>query len=95
MPPTNPLYDAITDYFVDCWNYFRVRYPALKESELILETIPAVTWCNACEKTYPTVQYGKTCPWCGSGETWLIQGNETNIREIAVPDDEEQADPSG
>ena len=39
-------------------------------------------------RNYPTVQYGKTCPHCGSGETWLLVGRECNIKEILVPDDE-------
>ncbi len=76
----------MTDYFVDCWNYFRKRHPVLDAAELELETIPAVTFCGSCEKTYPTVQYGRTCPYCQSGETWLIQGNECIIKEIEVED---------
>jgi hydrogenase nickel incorporation protein HypA/HybF len=72
----------MTDLFVDAWNYFRVRYPVLAESELKLVTDPAVTFCSACEKTYETVTYGRTCPYCGSGETWLLKGNGCVIREI-------------
>ncbi len=72
----------MTDYFVDCWNYFKNRYPLLAESELVLETLPAVTWCDSCKQTYETVKYGKTCPFCGSGETWLLKGNECIIKEI-------------
>ena len=34
----------MTDYFGECWDYFKVRSPFLEESELILETIPAVTF---------------------------------------------------
>lgn len=34
------------------------------------------------QNTYPTVKYGKTCPYCGSGETWLQQGREMNIKQI-------------
>ena len=41
-----------------------------------------MTWCDSCKKTYPTVKYGKTCPYCGSGETWLQQGREMNIKQI-------------
>ena len=26
------------------------------------------------------------CPHCGSPQTWLLQGNEFTINEIAVPD---------
>jgi hydrogenase nickel incorporation protein HypA/HybF len=72
----------ITDYFVDCWNYFKVKYPVLAQSELRLETIPAVTKCGNCGNTYETVRYGKECPFCHSMETWLVEGNECIIKEI-------------
>jgi hydrogenase nickel incorporation protein HypA/HybF len=74
----------VTDYFTDCWNYFRKRQPVLETAELEIIPIPAVTWCDACKRTYPTVQYGRTCPHCGSGETWLLRGNECIIKEIEV-----------
>lgn len=72
----------VTDYFVDCWDYFKRRHEVLKNSTLVLETIPAVTYCSNCEKNYETVKYGKECPYCHSGETWLVQGNECIIKEI-------------
>ena len=72
----------MTDLFSDCWNYFKPRHPILKDSVLELETIPAVTWCDSCKSEYETVRYGKQCPYCGSGETWLIKGNECIIKEI-------------
>mgnify|MGYP000518253586 FL=1 len=77
----------VPSYLVDCWNWYAKKTPLIEGSQLICETIPAITWCNSCKKTYPTVKYGKTCPYCGSGETWLIQGNEFTIKEIAVPDE--------
>ncbi len=49
-----------------------------------MEKLPAVTWCDDCKKTYPTVEHGKICPHCGSPQTWLLQGNEFNIKEIEV-----------
>ena len=72
----------MTDLFTDAWDYFKVRHPVLKESQLVLETIPAVTWCDNCKQTYETVKYGRECPYCHSGETWLLQGNECVIKEI-------------
>ena len=48
----------------------------------MLETIPAVTWCDSCKREYETVKYGKECPYCHSGETWLLKGNECIIKEI-------------
>lgn len=76
----------VTDYFADCWDYFKRKHPLLQNSELILETIPAVTFCEECGKTYGTVKFGKTCPYCGSGRTYLLRGREVLIKEIAVPD---------
>ncbi len=29
-----------------------------------------------------TVPQGRTCPYCGSGDTHLLQGNACSIREI-------------
>ncbi|MBR3554189.1 MAG: hydrogenase maturation nickel metallochaperone HypA [Clostridia bacterium] len=72
----------MTDLFVDCWNYFKGRHDVLKDSELILETIPAMTYCDNCKGTYETVKYGKECPYCHSGETWLLKGSECIIKEI-------------
>ncbi len=42
---------------------------------------PLLTGCDL------TVPQGKICPHCGSPQTWLLQGNEFTIKEIAVPDD--------
>ncbi len=72
----------MTDLFEDAWNYFRVRHPVLTDAKLELETLPAVTWCDSCKQEYETVKYGRTCPYCGSGETWLLRGNECIIKEI-------------
>ena len=72
----------MTDYFTECWDYFKSGHPLLKDSVLKLETIPAVTFCSSCERNYPTVEYGRNCPYCGSGETWLITGNECVIKEV-------------
>ncbi len=72
----------ITDLFVDCWNYFKGRHPVLRDSTLVLETLPAITYCSSCEKKYETIKYGKECPYCHSDKTWLVQGNECIIKEI-------------
>jgi len=72
----------MTDLFTDCWNYFKGRHEVLRDSELVLETIPAVTYCDNCKGTYETVKYGKECPYCHSGETWLLKGSECIIKEI-------------
>ena len=35
-----------------------------------------------CGKTYQTVKYGKQCPHCESYDTYLLEGNGCNIKEI-------------
>ena len=71
-------------YLKDCWNWKCTKEPILNGCELVIETIPAITYCEDCEKTYETVKYAKICPHCGSEHTYLIQGNEHAIKEIEV-----------
>lgn len=68
----------------NCWNWAVKKTDRMREAALVIETIPAVTFCEGCGQTYPTVPQGKTCPHCGSGETWLRQGNEIQLKEIAI-----------
>ncbi|WP_318720408.1 hydrogenase maturation nickel metallochaperone HypA [Treponema sp.] len=44
--------------------------------------LSVVIICNACGKTFGTVENGKTCPHCKSEDTVLQCGNEMNIKEI-------------
>ena len=73
---------VIPEYLTDCWKWAVKRTEVMKEAALDIETIPAVTHCDGCGQDYPTVQHGKICPFCGSGETWLAQGNEFIIKQI-------------
>ncbi|MBD5163005.1 MAG: hydrogenase maturation nickel metallochaperone HypA [Oscillibacter sp.] len=75
---------AIPHELTSCWNWAVKKTERMREAELIIETIPAVTLCEDCGKTYPTVPQGKTCPHCGSGNTYLTQGNEIQLKEITV-----------
>ena len=73
---------VIPSYLEDCWKWAAAKHDILKDSKLIIDTILAITYCENCNKTYETVKHGKICPHCGSEATYLIQGNEFNIREI-------------
>ena len=59
----------------------------MRGCELVIEEIPARTYCEACGATYETVAHGRTCPVCGSERTYLVQGDEAVIKEIATPDE--------
>lgn len=74
----------VNDYLTECWEYYRKKNPMIADSTMIIEQIPAVTFCEDCKKTYETVKYGKTCPYCASGNTYLVQGDECNIKEISA-----------
>ena len=73
--------------FEDCWNWAVKKETVLKDAKIIIETINAVTHCEACGKDYKTVQFGKTCPHCGSPNTFLLTGNEINIKQIEAVDE--------
>lgn len=72
----------IPSYLIDCWKWAAAKSELCKGSELKVEQIDAVTYCESCGKTYPTVQYAKICPHCGSDKTYLLTGNEVSIKEI-------------
>ena len=72
----------VPDYMTDAWNYYKKKTPLLSESELRMETLPAVTFCEECGNTYETVRYGKICPRCSSPRTYLLTGSECSIKEI-------------
>ena len=72
----------IPHFPTDYWEYAKKKTTYLQEAELKIETIHAVTYCQSCGKTYPTVQYAKICPYCQSDNTFLVTGNEYVIKEI-------------
>ena len=85
----------VTEYLYDYWKWYSKKFPMFEDSTLYCEEIPAVTWCDNCKIQYSTVAYGKTCPHCGSGRTWLLRGNEMRIKSIEVYDPVEADAESG
>jgi len=79
---------VIHDQLIDCWKWAAGREVMLKDAELIIEPIKAITFCEDCKENYSTLEYGKICPHCGSEHTYLIAGSEFNIKEIEVYDNE-------
>ncbi len=77
-------------YLQDCWKWKSSKSEILNGCTLEAITIKAITHCNDCGTNYSTTKYGKTCPHCGSENTYLIQGDETKIKEIVVEDNNSQ-----
>ena len=72
----------VPQYLADFWLYAREKTEHFKKTELKIETLKAVTYCQDCGRTYPTLEYAKICPHCKSENTFLVTGNEYNIKEI-------------
>ncbi len=75
---------VIPDELMDVWNWNRKKTELLNECELKIEKIDAVSFCEDCEKEYPTVKYGRNCPYCGGGDTYLVTGNEVILKEVVA-----------
>ena len=82
---------VVPDLLLDAWRWAADKKPITEGAELVVEPVEAVTHCEACGCDYGTVEHGKTCPHCGSGETYLLQGQEVMIKQIETPDE----DPAG
>ncbi|MBR4470316.1 MAG: hydrogenase maturation nickel metallochaperone HypA [Erysipelotrichaceae bacterium] len=74
----------VPDYLIDCWNWAVQKHEVMTDCILHIEKIEAITHCESCGKDYNTIIYGKTCPYCQSEDTYLLQGNEFMIKEMEV-----------
>ena len=79
---------VVPDLLLDAWRWAADKKPIAQGAELIVEPVEAVTHCEACGCDYATVEHGKACPHCGSGETYLLQGQEVMIKQIETPDED-------
>lgn len=75
---------VVPELLEDVWKWAVQKHDIMTDCQLKVETLEAVTYCENCEQNYRTVEFGKTCPHCGSEKTYLIKGNEFNIKEIEV-----------
>ena len=83
---------VVPDLLLDAWRWAADKKPITQGAELIVEPVEAVTHCEACGCDYATVEHGKTCPHCGSGETYLLQGPRGHDQTDRDPPDEDPAD---
>lgn len=75
---------VVKQYFVEAFEWSKKKTEYMKDCKLNYITIQGITYCENCQKTYSTTQYGKTCPFCGSGNTYLVVGREVSIKDIKV-----------
>ena len=75
---------VVESYLQDCWKWAVGKETVMKDAELVVERIPAETFCEDCKQIYSTVKYGKVCPYCGSEHTYLVRGNEFILKNIVA-----------
>jgi hydrogenase nickel incorporation protein HypA/HybF len=80
---------VIPEYLYDVWGWNCKKSEVLNGCKLSIEKIKAVSFCEGCEKEYPTVEFGKICPYCKSEETYLVTGNEVILENI-ISDDKDR-----
>ncbi len=75
---------VVPELFCDCFEWAKKKTEFMRETKLNLIVLEAVSYCNDCKKTYKTTEFAKKCPHCGSENTYLVTGNEINIKDIEV-----------
>ena len=75
---------VVKSYFVDAFEWAKKRTEYMKNCKLNYVTIEGISYCEDCRDTFKTTAYGKTCPKCGGGHTYLITGRDVAIKDIKV-----------
>lgn len=79
---------VVPRYLKEVWDWAcENRSTHMKGCELEIITLKAISYCQDCKATFDTVTNGKKCPRCGGNNTYLVTGNETNIKSIEVADE--------
>jgi len=75
---------VVPELFTDCFEWAKKKTEFMKEARLDMVILEAKSYCSDCKKTYKTTEYARQCPYCGSSNTYLVTGNEINIKNIEV-----------
>lgn len=73
---------VVVEQLTDAWNWAVRKSDLLRGCQLEVLEVEAVTVCNVCGRTYPTVPQGRICPHCGSADTVLLRGNEFEVASV-------------
>ena len=82
-------------YLKECWPA-ATDGTEMQDAELVVELLVATVRCKKCGTVYEYLKNNKKCPDCGALECVMVTGQEFNIKEIAVfeNDEEEEENPS-
>ena len=75
---------VVKEYFVDAFEWSKKKTEYMKECKLNFVMTKAFSYCEDCKETYPTVEFGKTCPKCHGPNTYLVTGRDVMIKDVKV-----------
>lgn len=78
----------VPKYLQECWPA-ATDGTEMERTTLEIEVIVAQVECKKCGEIYEYLNNNKLCPACGAWECRMVTGQEFNIKEILVYDDEE------
>lgn len=78
-------------YLKECWPA-ATDGTEMEQAELVVELLIAKVRCKKCGTVYEYLKNNKKCPDCGAWECVMVTGQEFNIKEIAVFEEEEEED---
>ena len=92
--------EKIAEVVVDCGElslvipkYLQDIYPVVTEgtilegTTLLINEIPGMAECDACDEIFNVVEHKGFCPNCGGFEKTVLSGQNFGIREIHVPEE--------
>ena len=80
-------------YLKECWPA-ATDGTEMEHAELVVEILIAKVRCKKCGEVYEYLKNNKKCPVCGAWECTMVTGQEFNIKEIAVFEEEDSEDDS-
>ena len=75
---------VVPELFADCFEWSKKKTQYMQQTQLEMVILEGISYCQDCRQTYQTTASGRTCPHCGSERTYLLTGNEINIKDIEV-----------
>lgn len=73
---------VVHDELLHCWKWASSKHDIVRDAKMYIEPIKAYTKCFDCGEQYETVEHGRICPYCNSEKTYLVVGDEINIKSI-------------
>ena len=75
---------VVPELFADCFEWSKKKTQYMQQTQLEMVILEGISYCQDCRQTYQTTASERTCPHCGSERTYLLTGNEINIKDIEV-----------